>query len=85
MKRHGVASRQGSKATPTTVEGVVCEILRTFVDAVPHIPDHRRLMLLSHLMETVGPKEYLHVALGLLVGKQVLQAAGTKDNIVSRL
>lgn len=67
-----------SKATPTTVDGVVSEILRTFVDAVPHIPDHRRLMLFSHLIETVGPSDYLHVGLGLLVEKQVLQATGDK-------
>ena len=75
VKKGGVAR---SKTTPTTVDGVVSEILRTFVDAVPHIPDHRRLMLFSHLIETVGPSDYLHVGLGLLVEKQVLQATGDK-------
>ena len=46
-----------------------------FVDALPHIPDHRRLPLFTHLLATVGIEEYLYVALGLLVAKQVLQAS----------
>jgi len=51
------------RATPTTVGDVVTEIIRVFVDAVPHVPDHRRLPLFSHLLAMVGPPEYLHVAL----------------------
>ena len=43
------------------------------MDALPHIPDHRKLLLFSHLIGTVGASEYLHVALGLLVEKQVVQ------------
>ena len=46
-----------------------------FVDALPHVPDHRRLPLFTHLLATVGVEEYLHVALGLVVEKQVVQAS----------
>ena len=51
------------------------EIIHVFVDALPHVPDHRRLPLFKHLLATVGVEEYLHVALGLLVEKQVIQAS----------
>lgn len=60
---------------PASVEGVVKEIIHVFVDALPHIPDHRRLPLFTHLLATVGIEEYLYVALGLLVVKQVVQAS----------
>lgn len=68
------------RTTPTTVEDVVTEIIRVFVDAVPHVPDHRRLPLFSHLLATVGPPEYLHVALALLTEKQVVQS-DAKDQV----
>lgn len=72
------------RATPTTVEDVVTEIIRVFVDAVPHVPDHRRLPLFSHLLATVGPPEYLHVALALLTEKQVVQS-DAKDQVGKRI
>lgn len=51
-----------------------------FVDAIPHVPDHRRLPLLSHLLQKVGPAHYLSVALGLLVSKHV-QQIGVKEQV----
>lgn len=62
-------------AQPSSVNEVVKEIVHVFVDALPHIPDHRRIPLFRHLLATVGVEEYLHVALGLLVEKQVVQAS----------
>ena len=64
----------------TTVEDIVTEILRVFVDAIPHVPDHRRLPLLSHLLTRVGPAKFLSVALGLLVTKHV-QQLGVKEQV----
>ena len=64
----------------TSVEGVVTEIIRVFVDAVPHVPGHRRLPLLSHLLLRVGPAHFLSVALGLLVVKHV-QQLGVKEQV----
>ena len=75
------ASRHGSKATPLSVEGVVSQILRTFVDAVGHMPEHRRLLLFSRLVETVGAGDCLHMALGLLVEKQLLQQPDTNSQV----
>ena len=60
---------------PSSVGGVVKEIIHVFVDALPHVPDHRRIPLFTHLLVTVGVEEYLHVSLGLLVEKQVVQAS----------
>ena len=55
------------------------------MDAVPHIPEHRKLPLFTHLLKTVGSQDYLHVALGLLVEKQVVQdTARDGVNQVSR-
>ena len=55
------------------MEGVITEIIHIFVDAVPHIPDHRKVPLFAHLLETVGERDYLHVVVGLLVEKQAMQ------------
>ena len=60
---------------PSSVGGVVKEIIHVFVDALPHVPDHRRIPLFTHLLATVGVEDYLHVTLGLLVEKQVVQAS----------
>lgn len=69
--------RPGRSASlhPSSVGGVVKEIIHVFVDALPHMPDHRRIPLFTHLLATVGVEEYLHVSLGLLVEKQVVQAS----------
>ena len=61
-----------TSASPSSSEGIV----RVFVDAAPHVPPHRRLPLLSHLLSTVGPQDYLYVALGLLVEKHVVLPTG---------
>ena len=50
------------------------------MDAVPHVPDHRRLPLLSHLLVRVGPTKFLSVTLGLLVAKHV-QQLGVKEQV----
>ena len=57
----------------STVEGIVTEVIRIFVDALPHIPDHRKLPLFGHLLRTMGSHDYLHVALGIMMEKRVGQ------------
>ena len=61
------------------MEGVVKEITHVFVDALPHVPDHRRLPLFTRLLKTVGAEGYLHVVLGLLLEKQVVQGANKEE------
>lgn len=37
-----------------------------FADALPHVPDHRRLPVLVQLVETLGPARFLWVLMLLL-------------------
>lgn len=42
-----------------STESIITAILRVFVDAIPHMPAHRKNVLLKKLMSVVGVKEYL--------------------------
>ncbi|CAN8203833.1 unnamed protein product [Coccothraustes coccothraustes] len=54
-----------------SVEEVVVKIIRVFVDALPHVPEHRRLPILSQLITTVGGDKFLWVLLVLLFEQYV--------------
>ncbi|XP_008571640.1 PREDICTED: HEAT repeat-containing protein 1 [Galeopterus variegatus] len=69
------------------VEEIVVKIMNVFVDALPHVPEHRRLPVLVQLVDTLGAERFLWVLLILLfeqyVTKTVLVAAcGEKDAIL---
>ncbi|XP_002760928.4 HEAT repeat-containing protein 1 [Callithrix jacchus] len=69
------------------VEEIVVKIINVFVDALPHVPEHRRLPILVQLVDTLGAEKFLWVLLILLfeqyVTKTVLAAAcGEKDAIL---
>ncbi|XP_011791130.1 PREDICTED: HEAT repeat-containing protein 1 [Colobus angolensis palliatus] len=69
------------------VEEIVVKIISVFVDALPHVPEHRRLPILVQLVDTLGAEKFLWVLLILLfeqyVTKTVLAAAcGEKDAIL---
>ncbi|KAF9190434.1 HEAT repeat-containing protein 1 [Haplosporangium sp. Z 767] len=49
-------------------------IIKVFVDAVFHIPKHRRLRLFSILISTLGEEEFLHAVLCLVIEKQTERA-----------
>jgi U3 small nucleolar RNA-associated protein 10 len=61
------------------VEDIVVKIINVFVDALPHVPEHRRLPVLVQLVDTLGAERFLWVLLVLLfeqyVTKTVLAAA----------
>lgn len=61
------------------MEEIVVKIVNVFVDALPHVPEHRRLPILVQLVDTLGAKRFLWVLLLLLfeqyVTKTVLVAA----------
>lgn len=61
------------------MEEVVVKIVNVFVDALPHVPEHRRLPVLVQLVDTLGAERFLWVLLVLLfeqyVTKTVLLAA----------
>lgn len=69
------------------VEEIVVKIIGVFVDALPHVPEHRRLPILVQLINTLGAEKFLWILLALLfeqyVTKTVLVAAyGEKDAIL---
>lgn len=69
----------GSVEATRNVEDVVVKIMSVFVDALPHVPAHRRLPILVQLVDTLGPQRFLWLLLVLLfeqyVTKTVLAAA----------
>ncbi|XP_008847310.1 HEAT repeat-containing protein 1 [Nannospalax galili] len=69
------------------VEEIVVKIIGVFVDALPHVPEHRRLPILVQLIDTLGAEKFLWVLLISLfeqyVTKTALVAAcGEKDAIL---
>ena len=63
-----------------SLDDIVAMLVRVFVDASPHIPEHRQLPLFAHLISTVGSTKFLHAAIILLLEKHVvLQGPTTPD------
>lgn len=54
-------------------------VIRVFVDAFPHIPNHRRLMLFTKLVSIEGDVSYLWRTL-LLMTEQVVSKGPVGDN-----
>ncbi|XP_067928293.1 HEAT repeat-containing protein 1-like [Watersipora subatra] len=59
------------ESTTSTVTGII----RVFVDAFPHIPEHRRLILFQQLLTAVGDSQYLHICAFLCVEALVTSIA----------
>lgn len=57
------------------METVVSHIVHVFVDALPHVPEHRRLPILSQLMNTLGPSRFLWVLMLLLFKQHATQTS----------
>ncbi|XP_069625106.1 HEAT repeat-containing protein 1 [Ranitomeya imitator] len=83
------AGEQTSMETKDDVEKVVEKIIHVFVDALPHVPEHRRLPILSQLLDTVGAERFLWVLLVLLFQQHVTKpvtvtANGEKDVVLEQ-
>ncbi|XP_075718875.1 HEAT repeat-containing protein 1 [Rhinoderma darwinii] len=83
------AGEDTSKETKDNVEKVVEKIIHVFVDALPHVPEHRRLPLLSQLLDTVEADRFLWVLLVLLFQQHVTKTVtvatnGEKDAVLER-
>ena len=63
-----------------SLHDIVAMLIRVFVDASPHIPEHRQLPLFTHLISTVGSVQFLHTAILLLLEKHVVQGANNPDD-----
>ncbi|KAF7648691.1 hypothetical protein LDENG_00153150 [Lucifuga dentata] len=69
------------------LDAVVTRIVHVFADALPHMPDHRRLPVLTQLITTLGPARFLWVLMLLLFKQHATQAAGAaseKDAALER-
>ncbi|XP_053156079.1 HEAT repeat-containing protein 1 [Hemicordylus capensis] len=76
-----------SSETVENVEGVVIKVIRVFVDALPHVPEHRRLPILVQLISTLGGEQFLWILLVLLFEQHVTKsvtsvASGEKDTVL---
>uniref|UniRef100_A0A671PB53 HEAT repeat-containing protein 1 n=1 Tax=Sinocyclocheilus anshuiensis TaxID=1608454 RepID=A0A671PB53_9TELE len=83
------ANEGGSAQSEGHMETVGSHIVHVFVDALPHVPEHRRLPILSQLMNTLGPSRFLWVLMLLLFKQHVTQtsvsASGAeKEAVVER-
>ncbi|XP_010769787.1 HEAT repeat-containing protein 1-like, partial [Notothenia coriiceps] len=52
-------------SSPSLV-AVVTRIVHVFVDALPHVPEHRRLPVLHQLVQTLSPAPFLWILMLLL-------------------
>ncbi|TSL75270.1 HEAT repeat-containing protein 1 [Bagarius yarrelli] len=61
IRAHGEGTHQEGQ-----IQAVVTSILHVFVDALPHVPEHRRVPILRQLLVTLGPAQFLWVLMLLL-------------------
>nr|XP_046212601.1 HEAT repeat-containing protein 1 isoform X1 [Oncorhynchus gorbuscha]XP_046212602.1 HEAT repeat-containing protein 1 isoform X1 [Oncorhynchus gorbuscha] len=79
------ANESGDGESTAHMEAVVTRIVHVFADALPHVPEHRRLPILSQLMTTLGPARFLWVLLLLMFKQHATQTNVTdKDAALER-
>uniref|UniRef100_A0A8C5CL96 HEAT repeat-containing protein 1 n=1 Tax=Gadus morhua TaxID=8049 RepID=A0A8C5CL96_GADMO len=67
-----------SGSETSNMDVVVIKIVHVFVDALPHVPEHRRLPILSQLVTTLGPARFLWVLMLLLFKQHATKTAGSE-------
>ena len=56
-------------------------MVRVFVDAVPYIPEHRKMLLFQHFASVLGADSYLYIIVAILLEKVLVQMdLGGDDN-----
>lgn len=65
----------GSARPDGQMQAVVTRILHVFVDALPHVPEHRRIPILKQLLSTLGPAGFLWVLMLLLFKQHATSTA----------
>uniref|UniRef100_A0A8C3TAF6 HEAT repeat-containing protein 1 n=1 Tax=Chelydra serpentina TaxID=8475 RepID=A0A8C3TAF6_CHESE len=70
----------GSPEAAQSVEEVVIKIIHVFVDALPHVPEHRRLPILAQLIDTLGGERFLWILLVLLFEQHVTKTVTAATN-----
>uniref|UniRef100_UPI003AB09606 HEAT repeat-containing protein 1 n=1 Tax=Centroberyx gerrardi TaxID=166262 RepID=UPI003AB09606 len=77
----------GAGGSSGHVDAVVTRIVHVFADALPHVPEHRRLPILAQLLSTLGPARFLWVLMLLLFKQHATQTASSaseKDAALER-
>ena len=54
-------------------DDIVKLVVRVFVDAVPYVPEHRRILLFEHLSTVLGAESSLYIVIAILLEKLVVQ------------
>ena len=77
----------------TAVEPVVTTVIHVFADALPEVPEHRRIAVFDKLLTTLDPEVYLWLAPTLILsnmatqgprlGKMLMKGEDTKDRILA--
>ncbi|XP_056222571.1 HEAT repeat-containing protein 1 [Seriola aureovittata] len=83
IKAHQLPDGQSS----AHVHAMVTRIVHVFADALPHVPDHRRLPVLVQLVTTLGPAHFLWVLMLLLFKLHAVQPGSSvseKDAALER-
>ncbi|XP_023686780.2 HEAT repeat-containing protein 1 [Paramormyrops kingsleyae] len=75
------AQEGGASAPAAQVELVVVRVMHVFVDALPHVPEHRRQPVLAQLVTTLGPSRFLWLLLMLLFEQHVSRAPPAEADI----
>lgn len=78
-------ARRLSEGSSAHVDSVVTRILHVFADALPHVPDHRRLPVLAQLVTTLGPARFLWVLMLLLFKLHATQITSTASEKVTHI
>ncbi|MED6241182.1 HEAT repeat-containing protein 1 [Ataeniobius toweri] len=80
------AHRLSDGSSAPIMVAVVTKIMHVFSDALPHVPEHRRLPVLSQLVTTLGPAHFLWILMLLLLKLHTTQIsdAGEKDAALER-
>ncbi|XP_058262423.1 HEAT repeat-containing protein 1 isoform X1 [Hemibagrus wyckioides] len=70
-----IRAHEGGTHQEGQMQAVVTRIMHTFVDALPHVPEHRRIPILRQLLATLGPSNFLWVLMLLLFKQHATNTA----------
>lgn len=77
-------ARRLSDDSSSHVDAVVTRIIHVFADALPHVPEHRRLPVLVQLVMTLGPARFLWVLMLLQFKLHATHTASATSEKVTR-
>ena len=80
MFQAGTPEDSGSAKPGPNKDDIVKLVVRVFVDAVPYIPEHRRMLLFEHFSVVLGIEKYLYVIVAMLLEKLLVPMDQGKDS-----